>query len=110
MSKLGISIRIDVTKIDKSRLFVGKKGTYLDLSTLIDVETQDQYDNNGFIAQSVTKEERESGVQTAILGNCKIYYNSGAVASHKAGVESASKVLNEPAPGFDDDEAGECPF
>jgi len=33
MSKIGINISIDVTKIDKSRLFKGKKGTYMDLTT-----------------------------------------------------------------------------
>lgn len=72
--KLGISIKIDVTKIDKSRLFKGEKGTYLDLTTMIDLEEQDQYGNNGFIAQSVTKEERENGVQTPILGNSKVFW------------------------------------
>lgn len=53
--KLGISIKIDVTKIDKSRLFKSEKGTYLDLTTMIDLDELDQYGNNGFIAQSVSK-------------------------------------------------------
>lgn len=33
--KVGLSVRIDVTKIDKSRLYKGAKGTYLDLTTLV---------------------------------------------------------------------------
>ena len=74
--KLGISVKIDVTKIDKSRLFQGKKGTYLDLTTFIDTEQLDQYENNGFISQSVSKEERDQNIQTPILGNCKVFYNS----------------------------------
>ena len=41
MSKIGISISIDVTKILKERLFQGKKGTYMDLTTFIDTETAD---------------------------------------------------------------------
>ena len=72
--KIGISISIDVTKIDKARLFSGKKGTYMDLTGFIDLDTQDQYGNNGFISQSVSKEEREQNVQTTILGNTKVFF------------------------------------
>jgi len=74
--KIGVSIKIDVSKIDKSRLFKGEKGTYLDLTTFIDTSKSDQYDNHGFISQSVTKTEREQNIQTAILGNCKVFYSS----------------------------------
>jgi len=74
--KLGISVKIDVSKIDKSRLYKGQKGTYLDLTTFINTAELDQYDNNGFISQSMTKEEREGGVEkTPILGNVKVFYN-----------------------------------
>ena len=59
--KVGLNVRIDVTKIDKARLYKGAKGTYLDLTTFVDTTTADQYENNGFISQSLTKEERESG-------------------------------------------------
>ena len=77
--KVGVSISIDVTKIDKSKLFAGKKGTYLDLTTFIDLDNKDQYDNNGFIAQSQTKEERDSGAEKPpILGNVKVFYTDGA--------------------------------
>ena len=36
--KIGVNLKIDVTKIDKSRLFNGEKGTYLNLSTFIDID------------------------------------------------------------------------
>jgi|TARA_R110002167_G_scaffold357183_1_gene572590 hypothetical protein len=72
--KVGISVRIDVTKIDKARLYKGEKGTYLDLTTFVDTEEKDQYENNGFISQSVDKEERDQGVKTPILGNVKVFY------------------------------------
>lgn len=75
MSRLGISIRIDVTKIEKARIYKGEKGSYLDLTTFIDTDNKDQYDNHGFIAQSVSKEEREQGVKTPILGNCKVFFS-----------------------------------
>ena len=47
MAKL-ISLRIDVQKIDKSKLFKGKKGTYLDLTVALNDE-EDDYGNNGGI-------------------------------------------------------------
>ncbi len=72
--KIGISIKLDVSKIDESRLFKGEKGTYLDLTTFIDTDQQDQYGNNGFISQSTTKEENNAGVKTPILGNTKVFY------------------------------------
>jgi hypothetical protein len=76
--KVGLSVRIDVTKIDKERLYKGEKGTYLDLTTFVDTASQDQYENNGFISQSVDKEEREKGIQTPILGNVKVFYTDGS--------------------------------
>ena len=66
-----LSINIDVTKIEKQRLYVGKKGTYLDAVVFLRDET-DEYGNDGFVVQSVTKEERESGKKGEILGNVKI--------------------------------------
>jgi hypothetical protein len=89
--KLGISVRIDVTKIDKSRLYQGAKGTYLDLTTFISDEL-DQYDNNGFISQSLTAEEREAKTQTPILGNVKIFYTDGPQSGPQA-AQSASQAV-----------------
>lgn len=88
--KVGISVRIDVTKIDKSRLYKGAKGTYLDLTTFVDTEQQDQYENNGFISQSLTKEEREAKAQTPILGNVKVFYTDGSAPQAKAQVADMS--------------------
>jgi hypothetical protein len=65
-----LKLKIDVTKIDKSRLFTGSKGTYLDATVLIK-DAPDQYGNDGMIVQDVTKEERESGQRGEILGNAK---------------------------------------
>lgn len=69
MATVGVSVRIDVTKIDKDKLYKGQKGQYLDLTTFINLDEQDKYGNNGFISQSVSKEERDAGVKTPILGN-----------------------------------------
>lgn len=70
-----IAVNLDVKKIDKTKLYVGKKGTYLDAVVFLKDEA-DEYGNHGFIVQSVTKEEREKGVKGEILGNVKILGNA----------------------------------
>lgn len=75
MQKL-ISLSIDVSKIDAKRLYKGKKGQYLS-ATLFLKEEVDQYGNNGFIVESITKEEREAGQKGTILGNAKFLASGG---------------------------------
>jgi len=81
MATVGVSVRIDVTKIDKDKLYKGQKGQYLDLTTFINLDEQDKYGNNGFISQSVSKEERDAGVKTPILGNVKVFYPASSAPS-----------------------------
>ena len=82
--KIGVSVSLDVTKIDKSRMTQvtkkdGSTATYLNMTTFIDTDQQDQYENNGFIAQSQSKQEREAGEERPpILGNVKVFYTDGA--------------------------------
>jgi hypothetical protein len=64
-------LRIDVTKIDKSALYKGAKGTYLDITLLDNRDGTDQYGNDGMIVQDIGKERREAGEKGAILGNWK---------------------------------------
>ena len=90
--KVGISVRIDVTKIDKSRLYKGAKGTYLDLTTFVDTEQQDHYENNGFISQSLTKEEREAKYQTPILGNVKVFYTDSTTTAQAVAAMSIEEL------------------
>lgn len=63
-----IAVKIDVTKIDKARLFKGTKGTYLDL---ILIETPNGEYGDYMVKQSISKEERLANVQMPILGNAK---------------------------------------
>ncbi len=107
--KIGISIKIDVTKIDKARLFKGEKGTYLDLTTFIDTDNPGQYGDHGFISQSVSKEEKAQKVQTTILGNCKVFFNEGSQQAHAGGVQQAQQAA-QPAPQADEFIDDEIPF
>lgn len=74
-----ITLKIDVTLIDKSKLFKGRKKNkknvepqYLDL-VLIPTKQSNYGDNRDeqthMVCQSVTKAERDAGVKGEILGN-----------------------------------------
>ena len=65
-----ITVKIDVTKVEKERLFPGKNGAkYLDL--ILIPTPDDRYGNTHMVVQSVSKEERLAGKKGPILGNAK---------------------------------------
>ena len=80
MSKVGVSLKISVDKIDKDRLFRGVKGVYMDATVFIDLDQLDQYGNSGMITQDVKKEEKDQGVKGPILGNCKVFWSENGQA------------------------------
>ena len=73
---IGISLNMNVMKIDKDRLVKGGKGKYLNASGFINLVETSQYGDHGFIRQDVSKEEREQGIKGEILGNIKIFATS----------------------------------
>jgi len=85
--KTTITLKIDVTKIEKARLFKGEKGTYLDAVLFYDTDA-DQYGQNGMIVQSVTQDERQKGVKGPILGNAKMIGQPQNIAPQAAGSSS----------------------
>jgi hypothetical protein len=92
-------LSIDMTKIDESRLYKGMKGTYLDLTTFVDTETKDKYENNGFITQSQTKEEREGGGERLpILGNVKVFFTDAVGMPTQGSPQKTQEVLDEDIP------------
>ncbi|MDH4318207.1 MAG: hypothetical protein OEV64_07430 [Desulfobulbaceae bacterium] len=88
--------KIDVTKIDKAHLFKGKSGTYLDISLIENRGGTDQYGNDGFITQGVSKEARAVGVKGPIIGNWKTIINRSAPASSRASSKPPPKPSNYP--------------
>ena len=67
-----IRVKIDVTKIDKTKLFKGAKGTYLYLTLIENRNGPDQYGNDFMVVQDLGKEARERGEKGPILGNGKM--------------------------------------
>ena len=85
MAKIGVGLKINVSEIDKARLFAGQKGKYLDATVFIDVDQLDQYGNSGMITQDVTKQEKDNGVQGKILGNCKVFWKEQQAPQQQGG-------------------------
>jgi len=95
--KVGLNVRINVSKIDKSKLYKGEKGVYLNMTTFVDLDQEDEYGNNGFISMEQSKEQRDAGEQSVILGNVKKFWIDGATASAPQS-DMSLKELDEDIP------------
>jgi hypothetical protein len=94
-----ITAKIDVLKIDKTKLFRGKSGTYLDIVLLPNKGGTDQYGNDFMIVQGTTKEDREAGRRGEILGNGKWM-----------GQKAEAKPAAQPAPPYPERDENQLPF
>jgi hypothetical protein len=75
MSKL-LSLSIDLSKVDKSKIVEGKNGA-LYYSLTIDIKDEkDQYGNDVSSWTTQTKEERENKVNRTFLGNGRVIYSN----------------------------------
>jgi hypothetical protein len=92
--KIGINLNINVSKIDKSKLYDGKNGKYLSMTCFIDTEQKDDYGNHGRIDEGQSKEERQQGVKPAILGNARIFWTDGA-APAADGAQNGSQAAGQ---------------
>jgi single-stranded DNA-binding protein len=94
MAKVGIEVRIDVTKIEKARIYEGQKGKYLTVTTFVDLDQQDQYGNNGMVTH-----KKEQGEERApILGNAKVFWTDGGQQPQQPQQQQAPQQGG----GFDD--------
>lgn len=89
-----ITASINVAKIDKSKLYEGKKGKYLDI---VLIPTPDnQYGNDYMVVQSLSKEARDAGERGEILGNAKIA--GGGSQGGSSGDVGSSDDIDEDVP------------
>lgn len=108
--KIGLNLSIDVTRLDKSRFYKGKKGTYAKLTCFVDTEEISQFGDSGTITQELSKEDRDNGVKLPILGNAKVFWKDGQSKSSNKQQESKPAPQNNQNNGYDDGEDGFIPF
>jgi len=86
-----IKASIDLNKIPKEKIFVGKKGKYLPITITINDEL-DQFGNQGPVVVEQTKEERDAKAPKTYLGNVKVVWSNGT------NVDPAPRDNNNSAP------------
>lgn len=91
-----ISAKINCSKNDKTKLFKGEKGTYLDI---VLIETPNGEYGDYLIVQELSKAERDAGKKGNILGNAKMLQQRQRAAPPKP----------KAAPKADDEDSG-VPF
>ncbi len=102
-----LNLKIDVTKILKEHLFIGKNGAkYLDITLWENREGVDTYGNSHMAVQSIPRELRDAGQKGPILGNAKEFVTGGqqqAAPARKQEPKNYSVPSNRQADDFEDD-------
>lgn len=85
--KYGISISIDLEKVDKARIRLAKNGRkYLNVQSFIDTEPG-EFGDHGFITQQKLEHEPKD-LKLPICGNVRIFWQEGAVEAPPAREEA----------------------
>ena len=96
-----IKASIDLNKIPKDKIFVGKKGKYLPITITINDEV-DQFGNQGPVVVEQSKEEREAKTPKTYLGNVKVVWTNGDNVDVAPRDGAATPPPSKPAPVEDD--------
>lgn len=102
MEKQLIALNLNLSMINKAKLYQGKKGKYLSAVLHIS-QTVDQYGNNGFVVESISKEERDGGQRGTIIGNAK-YIGQKPEASPVAQVTAYTPPAESKPGSYSDDD------
>jgi hypothetical protein len=85
-----IALKINLSKIDKSKIVEGEKGNYLNLTVAINDDVNDYGQNvSSWIEQ--TQEERESKKDRVYVGNGKVIFTDGNIATAPKEEKTAPK-------------------
>jgi hypothetical protein len=97
-----ISGSIDLTKIDKSKIFEGKKGKYYPVTVVLNNELGN-YGDSGYIQTEQTKEERDAKQPKTFLGNVKVVWTDGQnVDIAQRDSQQAAAIESTPQPAEPD--------
>ncbi|QDP66451.1 MAG: hypothetical protein GOVbin15_40 [Prokaryotic dsDNA virus sp.] len=90
-----ISSNIDLTKINKSKIYEGKKGKYYPITIVLNDEPG-QYGDSGYIMTEQTKDERDAKAQKEYLGNVKVVWTNGqnVTTADKQGTQQSIEMQN----------------
>ena len=66
-----INIKVDVTKLNKSKFYEGEKGTYANLTVAENRNCESQYGDTHYVFEQQSKEERLAKTDKNYVGNGK---------------------------------------
>jgi hypothetical protein len=109
-----ITLNLELGEIERSRIFTSEKTgkKYLSL-VLFDHKQPDPYGNDGYVAHSLSKAERETGRKGKTVGNWKFVVRpgNGAVSAEAAPAKPVVPAKRRPpAPMPAEEDLGELPF
>jgi len=98
--KVAVNFKVNLSQIDQSRCFNGKKGKYADLTCFIDIDEVGEYGDNGTISQQTSKEERGQGLKMPIIGNTTVFWRDDGqpVAKKDQPQQQAPQQYQQQAP------------
>jgi hypothetical protein len=87
-----------------NNIYVGEKGTYMEVTLMDNRDGEDQYGNNGFVVMDIGKARREAGEKGTILGNWKhLVIPTQAHSQSTAPKRTAAGGVATTKDGWDDD-------
>ena len=92
-----IKFSLDLNKIPKDKIYVGKKGKYLPITVTVNDEV-DQFGQQGPVIVSQSKEEREAKVDKVYLGNCQVVWTNGAFPNPAPRDNEPGQTFQQAAP------------
>lgn len=111
MSEQPIKLNIDLSKIDKTAFYEGKKSKYLNLVIWPNRDGEDQYGNTHSVQQELPRERRDKGDKNPYVGNGKTFGNASGAGFKATGKPGSERPKNgAPASQDDDDDDGLIPF
>ena len=88
-----INVKVDVTKLDKSKFFAGKKGTYANITVAENMNGESEYGDTHYVFESQSKEERDAKTPKNYLGNGKEFVFGSNGATQTATTETTDDDL-----------------
>ena len=91
-----ISISVDLSKIDKSKIVVGKNGVAKYYNMIVTLnDTPDQYGNDASVSNSQTKEERTAKAKKTFIGSGKVIFSKDAQPARQSQPASSSNESDD---------------
>ena len=99
-----VKFSINLDKISKDKVFVGKKGKYYEMTLTLNDEL-DQFGNAGPIKEGQSKEERAAQAPNVFLGNAQVVWTNGVNVDKTPYVDKdGNSGASTPAPEQGDDD------